>query len=71
MKVKHNSLKQQRLNAELELIIEEMGRTMRNAYRPFIARGERRFCCYSIPPMTLSMYSVWYKYIAFCQRNPE
>jgi hypothetical protein len=61
--MKINSLKQQRLEAELGLIIDEMGLAMRNANREYIARS------ISVFDMTESMKAAVYKFQLFCKRN--
>lgn len=71
MQRKSSTLKRQRENAELELIIEEFGRAMRNAHRPYIARGPQEYCCHAVPPFTPSMDSVWAKYTNFCRSHSE
>lgn len=70
MKVKRNTLKDQRTSAELELIIEEFGRAMRNASRPYIATPPD---CHhdDAPRFTMSMEFAWSKYVGFCMRNPS
>lgn len=67
---KSKALERQRLNGELNLIIEEFGRAMWNANRKFVSREPE---CHhdDAPRFTLNMQMIWYKYIAFCQRNPE
>lgn len=67
---KFNTLKQQREAAELELIIEEFGRAMRNAYRPYMAK--RPSCQHDDGPrFTLGMEMAWNRYIAFCMDHNE
>lgn len=61
MKLKSSTLKQQRENAELELIIEEFGRAMRNANRNYIQ---------SRNDFTINMTVAWYKYRRFCRSHP-
>lgn len=65
-----NSAKQQRINAELETIIEEFGRAMRDANRACIA--EEPACSHDNKPrFTLNMEFVWSKYVNFCLDNPQ
>lgn len=66
-KSKISTLKQQRENAELELIIEEFGRAMRNAHRPYIAESPAS----GRPLFTPNMYSTWNAYIDFCAAHPN
>lgn len=61
-KFKPNTLKQQRVSGELELIIEEFGRAMRNAHRPYVATRN---------DFTEHMKRAWAVYVDFCARNPE
>lgn len=63
MKVKHNSLKQQCVSAELEGIIEEFGSAMRNANRPYIGLRDLN--------LTPRMKVAWYKYVEFCNTHPN
>lgn len=64
-KFKVNTLKQQRENAEMESIIEEFGRAMRNAYRPFVTRPPA--CQHEHGPrFTPGMEAVWARYVEFC-----
>jgi hypothetical protein len=69
--MRKNSLKQQRINAELETIIEEFGRGMRNADTGYIARRMR--CLHDIGPyFTMALQDAWAKYVEFCRlRNNE
>ena len=60
---KRNSRKQQAQNAELELIIEEFARALRNANRSYIAKE-----CSLLTP---NMQQAWYKYVDFCVRHPQ
>ncbi len=60
-RVKYSTLKQQREAAELELIIEEFGRAMRNAHRPYVV--ERN-------DFTEHMKRAWALYVEFCARYP-
>lgn len=70
MKPKHNSLKQQRISGELETIIEEFGRAMRNANRTYVSRPAT--CVHdSLNRMTPVMYVFWLQYLDFCRRNPK
>lgn len=66
--MRKSSLKQQRESAQLELIIEEFGRHMRNASRTYIA--EPRVFSGS-PSFTPNMTATWGKYIQFCMEHPE
>lgn len=66
-----NSLKQQRINAELEEIIEEFGRTMRSAYKPYIATYVPA-CKHEVQiPFTPHMEEVWEKYVDWCVRHGD
>jgi hypothetical protein len=67
MNVKRNSLKQQRISAELETIIEEFGRAMRNANKEYIATPLG--CHHERLRFTPRMYCVWSMYTNFCVRN--
>lgn len=60
--LRFNTLKQQRENAELELIIEDFGCAMRSAHRPFVA--ERN-------DFTANMGIVWARYVEFCRNHPH
>lgn len=62
IRVKSNTLKQQRESAELELIIEEFGRAMRNAEKTYVTRDSHD----GRPNFTLSMQFAWDKYLMFC-----
>lgn len=67
MPLKYSTLKQQRENAELELIIENFARAMRNAERSYIAgnpAGDK-------PRFTPNMYWAWNEYVDFCMRHPK
>ena len=62
------SRKQQALDAELGLIIDEFGRAMWNADREYIGRGTSygnwiRF--------TSNMEHAWTKYLMFCKNHPD
>lgn len=70
-KCKCSTLKQQRENAELEAIIEEFGRAMRNAYRPYIAGGGRQYCCHTVRPFTPGMRMTFDRYVEFCMKHPN
>jgi hypothetical protein len=63
MKSKSRSLKQQRLDGELGLIIDEMGRAMWNADKEYIATSIRAH------PMTTNMMIALDKFKSFCERN--
>lgn len=67
---KFSTLKQQREAGELELIIEEFGRAMRNANRQYIARPT---VCHhdDNPRFTPNMTMVWAKYVEFCMSHPQ
>lgn len=62
---KVSTLKQQRENAELELIIDEFGRAMRNANPEYVARNTTD----AKPNFTLNMTFAWDKYLIFCVRS--
>ncbi len=62
--LKSNTLKQQRENAELECIIEEFGRAMRNAEKTYITQATND----GKPNFTLSMKFAWDKYLVLCVR---
>jgi len=68
--LKCSTLKQQRENAELELIIEEFGRAMRNASRRYVITlpGCRHD---SGPRFTLGMEMAWQRYVVFCMDHPN
>ena len=69
-KFKISTLKQQRENAELEHIIEEFGRAMRNANRAYIATPQQ--CLHDTQPrFTPGMHAIWSHYIVFCMEHPE
>lgn len=55
------SEKQQRLDAELGLIIDEMARAIYNANREWVARSDN--------PLTLHMNEVLSRFQTFCQDN--
>jgi hypothetical protein len=64
--VRRNNKEQQRISAELETIIEEFGRAMREAYRPYIA-NYRPACGHVAQfPFTAYMDSVWAMYVEWC-----
>lgn len=70
-KLKSKERTEQSKNGELGLIIDEFGRAMWNAHRPYIAET-RTFCPHAGPAhFTLNMQAVWYKYVEFCKRNPK
>ena len=58
-KVKRNSLKQQRINAELECIIEEFAHAMRSANMEFIAEDHG---------FTPRQQAIGRKYVIFAQK---
>jgi hypothetical protein len=62
MKVRLKSLKQQKLDGELGLIIDEFGRAMWNANKEYIAQS------YSVVPLTLSMHAALSKFQDYCQK---
>ena len=62
---KRNSKKQQRANAELETIIEEFGRAMRNAHPATISYWHK---CTPGPRFTGNMDYAWLKYVDFCEK---
>ena len=68
MTPKINSLKKQRESAELESIIDEFGKAMRNANKRYI---DARNCSGSLIQFTLAMVSAWDKYIDFCKEHPD
>ena len=68
--IKRNSQKQQRISAELELIVEEFGRAMRSANKNWIGEVEMQSND-DVPRFTMMMQMAWYHYVDFCQRNPE
>ena len=68
--IKRNSQKQQRISAELELIIESFGRAMRGASRSWIGEAEMQ-ASDDVPRFTMAMQMAWYQYVDFCQRNPQ
>jgi len=59
--MQRNSLKQQKINAELELIIDEFARAMRSANREHIGK---------FGGFTINLAGAWWKYQEFCVRNP-
>lgn len=66
--LKRNSLRKQKVSAELEAIIEEMGRAMRSAYKPYIATYEPR-CQHELQiPFTPHMQGVWGQYVDWCKK---
>ena len=67
--IKRNSLKQQRVNGELELVIDEFAQAMRNADRNYVVREGEYY--HENVRFTLNMQMAWYRYVDFCQRNPE
>jgi hypothetical protein len=62
-KTQKRSLKQQRLNAGLGLIIEEMGRAMWSADKTYIASSIRAH------PMTINMMVALDKFKSFCEEH--
>lgn len=67
---KCSTLKRQRENAELELIIEEFGRSMRNANRVYIATPQCG-CGQHGPQFTPGMEMAWNRYVEFCMKHPH
>lgn len=67
IQVKSSTLKQQRENAELELIIEDFARGMRNADRAYIASGAH----YDGRRFTPNLARAWMDYVYFCVRTTE
>jgi hypothetical protein len=63
MKVKFRTSKQQRLDGELGLIIDEMGRAMWNADKEYVSRN------IGILSLTLNMRAALNKFQDFCARN--
>lgn len=66
-KFKVSTLKQQRENAQLRLIIDRFSQAMWSAYRPYIAEspaGDK-------PRFTPNMYAVWNEYVDFCSSHPN
>lgn len=69
-KFKHNTLKDQRAAGELELIIEEFGRAMRNAASACILAEPR--CAHANKyNLTMNMHEVWEKYKEFLRYHPQ
>jgi hypothetical protein len=64
---KFRSLKQQRLDGELGLIIDEMGRAMWNANKEYI--GQRTGILPMTLPMTLAMRVALEKFQHFCEEH--
>lgn len=62
--MKTNSLKQQRLNAELGLIIDDMGKAMWNANKEYIATAN-----ISVVGLTLHMREALSKFKEFCENH--
>lgn len=68
--MRRNSQKQQRINAELEGIIEEFANAMRSADRKYVTSSAA--CAHDVyPNFTLKMDFAWVKYIDYCLRNPK
>jgi hypothetical protein len=57
---RRNSLKQQRLSAELETIIDDLGIAIRDAYEPWVATE-----CRPTPRMAACLY----RFYTFCGEN--
>lgn len=67
---KSSTFKQQRENAELELIIERFGHAMRNANRAYIARPAQ--CQHDDGVrFTPGMEVAWNIYVEFCMNHPQ
>ncbi len=62
-KTKFKTKKQQRLDGELSLIIDDMARAMWNANRAYIANNPQEY------PMTPNMRTAFTKFYDFCARN--
>jgi len=58
-----NSRKQQRINAELEMIIEKFGQAMRDAFKPYIVGH----LCGDIN-LTSNMKCTWWEYVDWCRK---
>lgn len=71
MKIKHSSLKKQRENAELELIIEEFSRAMCDAFRPYIAGYVQRCSHVGEFAFTPNMLKAYRKYVYFCKDHED
>lgn len=65
-----NSRKQQRINAELETIIEDFGNAMRNANSQWVTREP---VCRHDPQvrMTYHMETAWSRYVEFLKVYPQ
>jgi hypothetical protein len=64
--IARNNREQQRTSAELEAIIEEFGRAMRNAHKPYIA-NYKPVCGHDATfPFTVNMDNAWKKYVEWC-----
>lgn len=61
MKPKSSTLKEQQLNAELGLIIDELGQAIWKADKKYIARSS------SDTPLTFNMSTALYKFKFYCQ----
>lgn len=64
MKLKLKTQKQQKLDAELGLIIGEFGRAMWSADKVYISRTNQIV----FPHLTINMYHAWIKYVDFCRK---
>jgi len=69
--MKKNSVKQQRISAELEAIIEEFGRAMRNANKGYIAAYQKSCAHNDEYRFTMTMALAWWNYVEWCRRNPN
>lgn len=68
-KCKKSTLEQQRETAELELIIEDFGRAMRDANREFVSHPPS--CSHVARRFTAHMEGAWSAYILFCREHPN
>jgi len=66
---KRNSQKQQKANVELEGIIEEFGRAMRDANKEYVAIPPT--CSHVGVRFTPGMAFAWERYVAWCAANPN
>lgn len=64
------SKKEQAVDAELGLIIDEMGNAMREANRTYVSQPPK--CRHdNVPRFTLHMDLAWSRYVEFCQEHPD
>ena len=68
MKPKASAIKEQRLNAELGLIADEMGHAMMAADKEYIANSLGHASAMGVC-FTLSMQTALAKFKEFCERN--